>query len=337
MLARSSKLIHKASGVTVETPLLIPSFSSKGIAKDKKGKSNVGSLIKFASEFLTKTCLISAYDMFYKHMDPIEELPLLPELVFIDSGGYEVSWDNDYSSYIQAPPNEEKWEPELHQSVLDSWPDEIPAVIVNYDHPKLRIPLTEQIKNARELFSKFNTQIHLFLLKPETDTQTTLKESLKSALSDIEELSYFDIIGVTEKELGSSILERMTNIAKLRRAMDEAGLNSKIHIFGALDPLSVCYYFLSGAEIFDGLTWIRYAYEEGRCVYFHNHGALNYGLHMRDQSIKLRAMTENIYSLETMEHRMREFLATNDFSKFAPHEINIKEANDSLITKLKGA
>jgi hypothetical protein len=34
--------------------------------------------------------------------------------------------------------------------------------------------------------------------------------------------------------------------------LDEAGVKSPIHVFGALDPLTVCLYFVAGAEVFDG-------------------------------------------------------------------------------------
>ena len=42
MLYRTSTIRHRDSGVPLKTPLLIPSFSSKGFAKSKKdGKSDV--------------------------------------------------------------------------------------------------------------------------------------------------------------------------------------------------------------------------------------------------------------------------------------------------------
>lgn len=326
MLARSTKLIHKQTGSILETPLLIPSFSSKGFVKAKKGKSEIGDILQYASEFLTRTCLVSAYDVHYGHIPSPLDLPVTPEIIFIDSGGYEVSWDHDYSAVVKSNPNSNTWSQEMHQKVLDEWPEEIPAVLVSYDHPLHRKPLLSQIKEARGLFRKHPNHLHLFLLKPSTTGQTTLMTVLRELLANIEELSPFDILGVTEKELGSSMLDRMLNIANLRKAMDDAGLEIKIHVFGALDPLTVGLYFISGAEIFDGLTWIRYAYNDGCCVYPHNHGALKYGLHVKDNQVKLRSMTDNIYSLENLEHRLREFLSTQDYDKFSPHHGIIQNA-----------
>ncbi len=49
----------------------------------------------------------------------------------------------------------------------------------------------------------------------------------------------------------------MQNIAKLRKALDKAGLNIPLHVFGSLDTVTTPLYFLAGADIFDGLTWLR--------------------------------------------------------------------------------
>ena len=49
------------------TPLLTPSFSSKGFARSKKnGKSEIGKIFATAGEFLTEVFLISAYDIFLR-------------------------------------------------------------------------------------------------------------------------------------------------------------------------------------------------------------------------------------------------------------------------------
>ncbi len=99
MFARSSTIRHRESGVSLQTPLLIPSFSSKGFARSKKEKkSEIRKILRTASEFLTEAYLISAYDFFYGHIPPPRELPCKPDLLFLDSGGYEISTDRDYSS-----------------------------------------------------------------------------------------------------------------------------------------------------------------------------------------------------------------------------------------------
>ena len=55
MLCRTSTIRHIDSGVSMKTPLLIPSFSSKGFAKSKEdGRSEIGKILAMAGEFLTE-------------------------------------------------------------------------------------------------------------------------------------------------------------------------------------------------------------------------------------------------------------------------------------------
>ena len=291
MLCKTSTIRHKDSGVSLTTPLLIPSFSSKGFARSKKdGKSEIGKILETTDEFLTEVFLISAYDIFYKHLPHPSDMSCTPEMIFVDSGGYEISTDCDYSSVIDPVPSPELWKTENLESVLDNWPNHVPAVFVSFDHPDDRKPFTDQVADARRLFRKRLQHLTLLLLKPETKAQKTIKETIKSAMANPEELGKFDIVGVTEKELGRNMIDRMSQIAKLRMAMDEAGVKTPLHIFGALDPLSVCLYYISGAEIFDGLSWLRYGYKNGLCIYTHNLGAVEYGLHASDDLVRLRAL-----------------------------------------------
>lgn len=335
MLSRTSTIRHKPSGVTLETPLLIPSFSSKGFSRSKTdGKSEVAKILNATGEWLTECFLVSAYDIYYGHIPKPADFGATAELIFLDSGGYEVSTDRDYSSVIDPLPAPEPWDLEKLHSVLDEWPDELPVVIVSYDHQDHRIKFADQVANGRKLAARYANQLHCLLLKPETDEQQTLKTVLGVAAANAEELGVFDVIGVTEKELGSNMLARMTGIAKLRMALDSANVKSPIHVFGALDPVSVCLYFLAGAELFDGLTWLRYGYRNGQCVYTHNVGALHYGLSTHDDLVKSRAIADNYYSLQALQQAMRDFLSTKNFAKLEPHAEFLSNANDSLETKL---
>ena len=336
MLTRTSTVRHRSSGVALQTPLLVPSFSSKGFAKSKDNeRSEIGNILNAAGEFLTEAYLISAYDIHYGHIPGPEDLPFKPEIVFLDSGGYEISTDRDYSSVLDPLPSPGDWDSQKWESIVSAWPEEIPLVAISYDHHRERQPFATQVSLARQRFRVCGEHLRSFLIKPETESQLTLVKALAAARSAAEKLGDFDIIGVTEKELGRSMLDRMVGIARLRLVMDEADVTVPIHVFGALDPISVCLYYLAGAEIFDGLTWIRYGYEDGRCVYTHNLGVLKYGLHVRDDAVKSRALADNYYSLQDLQRRLREFEATGNFQKLEPHAKLLSNAYDSLQTSLK--
>ena len=329
-LHRTSTLHHKGTGVTLNTPLLVPSFSSKGFKP-----AELKTIFNSSGAFITETYLISAYDVGHSHLPEPRDLPFKPDLLFLDSGGYEISKDQELSAVEIARPGPKDWSLEQLTDVLDKWPDEIATVLVSYDHPNERKSFGDQVKAARQLF-KGRPHLTTFLIKPQTADEDTLNSALAEAMVHADELQGFDVIGVTEKEIGRSALERMVKIAKLRQAMDDSGLRMPIHVFGALDPLSACLYFLAGAEIFDGLTWIRYAYDDrGRCVYASNHGTIKFGLDVRENEIKSRFMAENVYMLQQLQRKLREFDIKEQFAKLEPHAKLLQDAADTLVTALQ--
>lgn len=330
MLCRTSTLRHRDSGVSMQTPLLIPSFSSKGFANE------IGRILETASEFLTETFLVSAYDIYHMHLPQPSNLSCTPELIVVDSGGYEVSTEPDYFAAVQPLPHPLPWTSENLESVIDNWPEYVPAVFVSFDHPEIRKPFADQVADARKLFRNRHQHLTLLLLKPESKDQKTLNRTIKAAVAEAPVLGSFDIVGVTEKELGASMIDRMSQIATLRLAMDEADVKVPLHVFGGLDPLSVCLYYIAGAEIFDGLTWLRYGYKDGLCIYMQNLGVVKYELHLRDDSIRTRTLVENLYVLQSLQQRLREFEATHNFDKLKPHGDLLSDASDSLKTRFKG-
>jgi hypothetical protein len=148
-------------------------------------------------------------------------------------------------------------------------------------------------------------------------------------------LALFDVIGLTEKELGKTILERMKNIAELRLELDKLKIKAPIHVFGSLDPISSPLYFLAGAEIFDGLTWIRFGYHEGSAAYLHNVGAKKIGIDKTESSVKLRMLSDNYFYLIDLQNQMTKFLIDEDFSRFQFNGDFFREAYDLLRTKVR--
>ena len=317
------------------TPLLVPSFSSKGFPSPiKSSESEVRDILLSNSEFVTDSFLISAYDIFHGNLPNPRELPATPDLLFLDSGGYEASSYFNNSMETTAYYHPRKWSMEDLVSVLDDWPINIPAVFVSFDHPLRRVSFSSQVASARETFRGRRDHLALLLLKPETETQDTVRHVVATASADINELGRFDIVGVTEKELGRTMLDRMVQIARLRLVMDKGDVAAPIHVFGALDPLSVCLYFISGAEIFDGLSWLRYGYHEGIGVYSQNWRTLNRGLWEPDAQSLSHMITGNYYAMLKLRHRLAEFHQTRDWRKLDPHGRLVSDAWDSLRAKL---
>lgn len=303
MLAKRRRLLM--NGAEVErTPLLVPSFSSKGFPDVQK-------IIEYSSEIIDGPTLVSAYDLHYEKIRPPFDFP---SLIFLDSGGYEISKDTDLSDLGERDHEPKQWSEELHEGQLAAWRASVPTVLISYDHPKERLPVADQIERARRLNAGNTPAMREILLKPETATQRLL--SIGSILKNIHRLADFDVIGVTEKEIGNSVLSRMENIIRLRSALEDAGLEMPIHVFGSLDTISTPLYFLAGADIFDGLTWLRFAFHEGQTIYKQNYGALEIGVGAKAHVIDGTCWNHNYYYMRDLELEMRRFLNGNDFASF---------------------
>lgn len=336
MLARSSVLSHP-SGFELKTPLLITSFSSKGfrfIEKDSKLHSESLAFLKATAEDLYETILLSAYDFKYFFPKP-EKIPIHAQFTFVDSGGYETLDDYDFSEAYKYPVLIKEWNQDLYKSFLDSWPDRFPAVFVSYDHGNERkIPLIKQINRAEKLFKNYPSQLHNFLIKP-SKKGTGL--STDEVIDHISLLKSFHIIGLTEKELGDSIMERMKTIQTIRKALDNVNNTAPIHVFGSLDPVTSILYFLAGAEIFDGLTWLRYSFYKGMSIYGHNNDVIKRRIKEKEDRNKKTNFYENIIYLRNLQSEMRAFLKAKEvstldtaFESFKYNSALIKEAYVTL-------
>ncbi|MDX6559952.1 MAG: hypothetical protein QOF72_3001 [Blastocatellia bacterium] len=337
MLARSSALTHP-SGVTLSTPLLVPSFSSKGFQFRRldsgRQVSEVATWMDISSEALTETMLVSAYDVFHKHIERPYKAKFVPQLAFLDSGGYEKSNAYDDSTVFKFPSSNLPWGKEKLFEVIESWSDRLPLIIVNFDLQGKSV--RQQIEGARDLFGHFPNHLNDFLLKPAGIRTQYLDRSM--ILKHVTELRPFGILGFTEKELGDSILDRMETIARIRLGLDKE-LGSQaclIHIFGSLDPLTSCLYFASGAEIFDGLTWLRYAYQEGVAVYNSNYGATNIGIEKTEDFVRGRLLQDNLNYLTKLKYQMIEFVGTGDFMRLGGLGLIVQSAYAKLQERLGG-
>jgi hypothetical protein len=276
MLARRSTLSHPTAG-NFDLPLLVPAFSSKGFAlrKTRKGRpySEVSFELKQFSEFPQDSALVSAYDLYFGHfcapkLDREPEAYLRnTQLIFVDSGGYELVQEFDSTEPKSFPhsPRAGEYGPEQYQATLKrllAADRPLNLVVTNFDHGGRGRTLSEQVEAARAVFVKCPGCATDFLLKPTTPKGDVVDVDDLPPRA-VESLRGFDVIGVTEKELGKNLIDRLGRIARLRRLLDRARITAPIHVWGGLDPLVTPLYFFAGAAVFDGVSWLRYAYHNG--------------------------------------------------------------------------
>ena len=188
-----------------------------------------------------------------------------PRVLIIDSGWYEKNGGPPAGQFAGDLEEPLPWEESDYQQTIDSFDEGLRPIVVSWDYAG---PYEKQIGLAQDFFATRTSLAATLLLKPPSGSRFHHFERLSD--EEVGNLRAFDIIGVTERELGDSILDRLLALSRLRRQLDEVQVMSPIHVFGGLDPLHTPLYFAAGAELFDGLGWLRYAYREGvsMTVYF---------------------------------------------------------------------
>jgi hypothetical protein len=328
MFAKRRSVLLAGSEVA-RTPLLVPSFSSKGFPDVKQ-------TVAACETFITESALFSAYDLDHR----LVSLPSsLPGLLFLDSGGYECSKDDEFERLGFASQKPRAWNAKQHEKCAQRVIKRVTregcvTAAVSFDHPKARRSLPAQIDAANGLFKRLHGVVREILLKAPAKAGDGVLD-IDRVTPLVQDLTRFDVIAVTEKELGLSVFDRMRAIAKLRRALDHARLTTPIHVFGSLDTISTPLYFLAGADIFDGLTWLRYTYHEGFTCYAANTGVLRHSAEMSQSIVQVRSAIDNLNYLVDLTAQMKRYLNQKDFSEFRHNSDFIRRLVVNLFEEMK--
>jgi len=334
MLARKMSLKLEGWGEVGTTPMLIPAFSST-VDINSSFNTNICKLIKTMDEFIKGPILISAYDLCY-----VKGFPKLtfPTIIFIDSGGYECSFLQSVSKFgifVEKPKIhlDRKKHRKVIKNFIQKYKKTKPLVIISYDHPSRRESLDKQINHAEILFNEFEGVLKEIIFKPDVKDDAII--NFDEIIKNIHLLKPYDIIGFTEKELGESFWKRMLNIARLRTHMDKNNIKKPIHIFGSLDAITTPLYYFSGADIFDGLTWIRYIFDNGNSFYFDGYGAKFKGIQSDVDTLSMTVRALNNRYLESLQMKLENFQSSGKFSEFGKNKDFFNKTHNELMLKLK--
>lgn len=341
LLARSRELPLTQKGLV--GPLLIPSVSSKGFP-EVDGMSEAGAALHIVSQDMTDSLLISAYDLHYgllpDHSDLLSDkhsstLYVHPALLVVDSGGYETSDSYESGETRRGPREVREFDRRAFESVADALPTDRELLVVTYDGPDVLRTTFEEQREVAQRFKADRPHLKVNLLLKPPEGQRFVKPDMVA--SEVRNLRIFDVIGVTEKELGDNVLERLVALARLRQLFDDNGCDSvPIHVFGCLDPLLTPLYFMSGGEIFDGLSWLRYGYYED-CSIHPEELALLAGSIEADQVRRdAYRYIRNLQELQKLKRNLERWV--NDPSRYdvlGRHHERIREIHETVEARVK--
>ena len=291
--------IHK---LEVGTPLIAPSFSSRGFPYI----SDIWEEFRYK---LYGVCLVSAFDVASGRI-PADVTDMV-NIVILDSGLYETKGDWIESGDRHTPPSATKWTRKQHHETVKSIGEGSNAMLVNFDHVGA---LEDQIERASEDFSLALHAASDFLVKP---TDATEWVNIPKLSQHLEALKQFDTIGITARELGGSFLKRCSSIVTLRDLLTEAGLDTPIHVFGAINPYEVLAYFFGGADIFDGLNWLRLSFRSGGSVPIDESALDDMKWNLPEANLHAEEWTNNLRFLYRLQGALQEYALNGDFESLA--------------------
>jgi hypothetical protein len=163
------------------------------------------------------------------------------------------------------------------------------------------------------LFQKYPDVASEFLCKPEQEFNFI---NIGNLIGYLDNRAQFSILGLTEKELGKSILERCQNLLRLRSEFEKSGFQIPIHILGCLDPVLIIAYFLCGADIFDGLAWLRYVFYDGLALYPSTANIITEKWNYSEQELANFYGIQNIQTLNRLTSSMIKFCKTRRIEEF---------------------
>ena len=302
--------------ITLPTPLVIPSFSSRA-----KPPTPLSEIVQGALPTIVGPVLISAYDVEHEPalsgFDFRKEITAAaPTFVLMDSGGYEALWNKKArQAKLVEGSDARRWSRPLHQRVLTKWPIDMPTIAVTFDTPDRRPGSFEkQIAAGAELAARFPHMSVELLIKPPRPRQQPFLVAEQIA-PHADSLRQFAMIGVTEDEIGPSMAARLKFLSRLRSILDSVGLDTPIHVFGGLEPIMTPLYFWAGADVFDGLSWLRYAYVDGRSIYAKSVVASDFPNALAPDAYN-EMRRRNVRSLIDLQISMQQFLIRQDVSVF---------------------
>jgi hypothetical protein len=269
---------------------------------------------------LAVSSLISAYDAYHGYINKEVELS---DIVIIDSGNYE-------KNVLEGLGCSVDWTRDQHSATINSMVPFTQIAIVNYDEPG---PLSEQADSAAEFFKKYPQYATDFLCRPLTTSSPYM--DVASITKNVDLFRGFEVFGVTEQELGPSLIEKCKRLLELRQCLNSQGLEIPIHVFGCFEPMTIVLMSILGGDIFDGLTWARYDMREemlmapGLIPFFDQKWSIN------DSTIRRASASQYLNQMTELMIRLRSYARTHAFSELQMSPKAEKLAK-SLLTQVTG-
>lgn len=266
----------------LKTPFFFPSISSI------RTNHSVYDYFELLRKLNHPGFLISSYDVYHnKNRDSfIKEISRITEesiFTLMDSGNYEAYWNQD-----------EKWNIIDFDSILKD-------ISVNFcfsfdvfweDQKNIENHVGDTITNSAMTVGMQKSGITIPIIHSNVENFPIIVRKVIEGINP-------QIIGIAERELGASLLERAKTLKKVRGEIDRIERDIPIHLLGTGNPISLLIYTLCGADLYDGLEWCKTVVnpENGHLLHFAQKDLVNC-------NCKACKAKELPYNLQTMWHNL---------------------------------
>ena len=110
-------------------------------------------------------------------------------------------------------------------------------------------------------------------------------------------------------------MRRCRSIVILRDLLTNAGLATPIHIFGAISPDEVIAYFLCGADVFDGLGWLRWGVRQKRLTVVKEIAAEKPYWSLTDDELQSLVWKKNLRFLFRLQEELRRYASNGNLAE----------------------
>ncbi len=301
-----------------DLPLFVYSYSSRGFP-DLPARYA-------ATRNLAPVHLVSLYDVRYVLDDDVTEPDIAHQggLRFLDSGAYEAVapadvWEHD-SCVAKSG-----WSRALYveTAVVSVHPGDI---LVSFDDYTLS--LDEQIRSSWPLFDQISVPDvrRCLLVHPNGASPGELVTGVRTLAPNL------DLLGITEKDIAPPWFSAVAYVRQLCRELDVTfNRYVPLHVFGCLDPQTIPLLFFAGADIFDGLAWMRYYFHDRHAYYAKEYEYVLEPAALRNPEEVARSLLEhNVEELERLRADLRYTVLTGDVARFDEH-LRILQAFEKVL------
>jgi hypothetical protein len=213
-----------------------------------------GAAIDALNVFRASTALISAYDLHPSRKPPRGLIPAIREL---RSRGATILLDSGY--YEKARRSDKGWTVRKYHDVLERVPHDAAFCFDDVGLPSKTSLAARSLVTAIEREQKHTKKPLIPVIHVARDRAGNYKvdpalELMKQVARETRPI----LLAITERELGSGIIERARTMRRIRETLNELYYYQPVHVLGTGTPVSVALLAAAGADSFDGLEWCRF-------------------------------------------------------------------------------